>query len=70
MSYETINKKLATISEVMADGYHFIKLRQLVLEWDALADAGDQRAIEAMTMIEQFHRLCAATKELSRPVDL
>lgn len=58
-----ITKKLVEISEVMADGVHFIHMRLLVEDWQARADAGDDGAEAAIRMIEQFHRLCVAVKK-------
>lgn len=61
--------KLALISEVMGDGYHFLTLRFLVEDWERLANEGDEVAIRAMQMIEQFHRLCLAAKNIKQTND-
>lgn len=58
--------KLTLISEVMGDGYHFLTLRFLVEDWERLANEGDEVAIRAMQMIEQFHKLCLATKNIKQ----
>lgn len=55
-----ITKKLADISRIMADGFHFINMRMIVEDWQKQADLGDAKAQQAINMIEQFHRLCMA----------
>ncbi len=53
-----VSRKLGEISEVMADGYLFFKMRCLVEEWQKQADAGNLTAQEMMKTINIFHRLC------------
>lgn len=53
-----ISRKLGEISLVMADGYHFVIMRELVEGWNNMADKGDERAKEMMDIINKFHRLC------------
>lgn len=60
-----MNKKLAEISEIMADGYHFLQMRSLVnqMECEALASEWDDSpAQEILDIISQFHRLCIIAK--------
>lgn len=57
------SRKLAEISEVMADGYHFVKMRSLVEDWQELADLGNETAKEAIKMVDTFHRLCMVVKK-------
>jgi hypothetical protein len=56
------SRKLAQISEVMADGFHFVQLRALVETWQKQADAGDVQSQEMMKVIDTFHRLCQVVK--------
>ena len=58
-----VSRKLGEISEVMADGYHFIRMRALVEQWQDQADAGDQTAQDMMKVIDTFHRLCVVVKK-------
>jgi hypothetical protein len=57
-----MSRKLGEISEVMADGFHFVQLRDFVDDWQASADAGDVAAQEMMKVIDTFHRLCQVVK--------
>ena len=57
-----ITKKITEISEVMSNGYHFVKMRFLLEDWERQAAAGNIQAQEAIKMIETFHRLCACVK--------
>jgi hypothetical protein len=57
-----MSRKLGLISEVMADGYHFVRMRDLVDDWQARADAGDATAQELIKVINTFHRLCQVVK--------
>jgi len=59
-----ITRKLGLISEVMADGYHFIMLRQHIEQWDRDANEGNVQAQEMIRVIETFHRLCLTIKEM------
>lgn len=52
------SRKLAKISEVMSDAYHFVYMRELVEDWQAQADVGHPLAIEMMATINRFHDLC------------
>jgi hypothetical protein len=57
-----MSRKLGEISEVMADGFHFVQMRDLVDVWQVRADAGDVTAQEMMKVINTFHRLCQVVK--------
>jgi hypothetical protein len=57
-----MSRKLGQISEVMADGFHFVQLRALVETWQKQADAGDVQSQEMMKVIDTFHRLCQVVK--------
>jgi hypothetical protein len=57
-----MSRKLGEISEVMADGFYFVQLRDFVDDWQASADAGDVAAQEMMKVINTFHRLCQVVK--------
>ncbi len=57
-----VTRNLGEISEVMADGYHFVKMRMLVEEWEEKAQAGDKMAQDMMQVIDTFHRLCVVVK--------
>ena len=57
-----VSRKLGEISEVMADGYHFVHMRTLVEQWQEQADAGDKTAQDMMKVIDTFHRLCVVVK--------
>lgn len=59
------NLKLALISEVMADAYYFVHLRTIVESWEKEAEAGNELASDAMTMITQFYNLCRIVKDNS-----
>ena len=58
-----VTRKLSEISEVMADGYHFVHMRMLVEDWETKALAGDKMAQDMMAVIDTFHRLCTVVKE-------
>lgn len=64
MTYQApeVTRKLAEISEVMADGYHFVHMRTLVEQWEEQAVAGDKMAQDMMQVIDTFHRLCNVVK--------
>ena len=57
-----VTKKLAKISEIMADGYHFVKMRFLCEQWEAEALAGDENSAEMIKIIDTMHRLCLAVE--------
>ena len=57
-----VTKKLAKISEIMADGYHFVNMRFLCEQWEADAAAGDVNSTEMMKIIDTMHRLCLAVE--------
>ena len=57
-----IKQKLALISEVMADGYHWIYMSQLVESFQKKADLGDPLAHEMNKLINTFHKLCVVVK--------
>lgn len=57
-----MTKKLGEISEVMADGYHFVTMRALVEDWEKSAAEGSADAQKMMEVINTFHRLCALVK--------
>lgn len=60
-----ISKKLSKISEVMADGFYFLRMREYVTQWQELAKSGDHTAQEMMKVIDTFHRLCMVVKNRS-----
>ncbi len=64
MAYQPpeVTRKISEISEVMADGYHFVKMRMLVEDWEEKAVAGDKMAQDMMQVIDTFHRLCVVVK--------
>ena len=51
-------EKLSLISEVMADGYHFVNLRFLVEDWE-----GTPEAAEMLEAINKMYRLCKFIKD-------
>lgn len=60
-----MNTKLAEISEVMADGYHWFHMREFVnqMEKEALeSEWDDSSAQEILDIISEFHRLCIVIK--------
>jgi hypothetical protein len=57
-----MSRKLGEISEVMADGFHFVQLRAVVEAWKKQADSGDVQSQEMMKVIDTFHRLCQVIK--------
>lgn len=57
-----MSRKLGEISEVMADAFYFVQMRDLVDVWQVRADAGDVTAQEMMKVINTFHRLCQVVK--------
>lgn len=58
-----VSRKLSKISEVMADGYHFVTMRAFVEQWQMEADMGNQQAAEMIMSIDRFYRLCVAVQE-------
>lgn len=58
-----VSRKLGLISEVMADGYHFVTMREHVEQWQQQADSGDANAQKMIDAIDLFHRLCFYVKE-------
>ncbi len=64
MNFEAspMTKKLGEISEVMADGFHFVKIRAFVETWEKDAAAGIPDAVKMMEVINTFHRLCSVVK--------
>lgn len=57
-----MNTKLAEISEIMADGFHFVHMRSLVAHMEDEAQHGDVDAPQILDIISQFHRLCIIAK--------
>jgi len=57
-----MNTKLAQISEMMADGYHFVEMRESARLWERDALAGDVDAQKILDIMSQFHRLCLIVK--------
>lgn len=57
MASDTANK-LAKISEVFSDGYHFVQLRAHCEHWQAEADCGNVVAQEFMQVLNTMHKLC------------
>jgi hypothetical protein len=50
------NQKLVEISRIMADGFHFVKMRELM---EHLSRESDQKsAQQILEMVDNFHRLC------------
>jgi hypothetical protein len=62
--YQTseVSRKLGEISKVMADGYYFVHMREMVEEWQDQADNGNKTAQDMMNVIDTFHRLCLAVE--------
>ena len=58
------SRKLALISEVMADGYNFLVMRELCQDWQAQADCGNQTAKDMMQTVETFYKLCKYVKTM------
>lgn len=52
----TTTQKLAEISRIMADGYHFINMRMVLenLETDPNQDA----AVQVLEVVHRFYNLC------------
>lgn len=57
-----MNTRLAQISEVMADGYHFFKMMECARLWQQDALMGDPDAQKILDIMSQFHRLCLIVK--------
>ena len=57
-----MNKKLAEISETMADGYHWFRMREIALDLEIKAQHGDVDAQKILDIMSQFHRLCLLVK--------
>ena len=57
-----MNTKLAEISEIMADGFHFLQMRSLVNAMQGNVASGDVDAQKILDIISQFHRLCIIAK--------
>lgn len=57
-----MNRKLVEISEVMADGYLWLKMRAL-LEWFERNRDSDESSDKICEVVEQFHRLCEYVKK-------
>lgn len=57
-----MSSKLALISEVMADGYHYLRIRCLVEAWQVEASKGSWDAARMMEAIDLVHRLCVIIK--------
>ena len=62
-----MSRKLARISEVMADGYLFLHMRELCEHWQDEADTGGQYAQDMMKVIDTFYRLCDHMKRTYSP---
>lgn len=54
--------KLAEISEIMADGFHFVHMREFANGLMADAASGDVDAQKILDIMSQFHRLCLVVK--------
>ena len=52
------NKKLAYISETMADGYWFLQVRGLIEKMEMDAANGDNDAEQIVKVMERFYNLC------------
>lgn len=57
-----MNTKLAQISEIMADGFHWFNMREFALHMEEDAKAGDVDAQKILDIISRFHRLCLVAK--------
>lgn len=57
-----MNTRLAEISEIMADGFHFVHMREFATMWERAAMAGDVDAQKILDIMSQFHRLCLIVK--------
>ncbi len=57
-----MSRKLGLISEVMADAYHFVRMRDFVEAWEKDAATGSPDAVKMMEVINTFHRLCQVVK--------
>lgn len=57
-----IQKKLLEIGFVTSDAYYFLKMSVLLEDWQQMSEQGDQKAQEAMRMVDMFYRLCLAVK--------
>lgn len=54
-----VSKKLALISEVMADAATWIIVRDIVCEWEVMArEEHDDDAAAAIRSVNRFHKLC------------
>ena len=52
----TTNQKLSEISRIMADGFHFVMMRDLMEKMERAQDK--ESAQEILEMVDHFHRLC------------
>lgn len=59
-----IRTKLAEIGLVTSDAYYYIKMWMLLEDWQQMSEQGDQKAQEAMLMVDRFHRFCLAVKSM------
>lgn len=55
---------LADISLAMSDAYHFIKLREVVLDWERMAEEGNTNAAEAIENIRWFQLVCEQVEKM------
>ena len=60
-----VSRKLADISRIMSDGYHFLKMRGIIEEWQESADQGNQTAVAGMELIDRMYNLCLIVERLS-----
>lgn len=60
------SRKLGKISEVMADGFYFVHMREQCQQFREMADAGDNQAITMMWVVDTFHRLCVYIEETAK----
>lgn len=57
MDSDELNRQLAKISEVMADGYHFIQVRALLEDMNSRANLGDVAAQQIVGVMTRFYNL-------------
>lgn len=53
-----ITRKLSKISEIMSDGYHFVKMREIAEKMERDAANGDFAASQVLTQLERFYNFC------------
>lgn len=56
-----ITKKLGEISEIMGDGYIFVKMRMSAERWEN--ETNIQSSVELLDIINRFHKLCVVMRD-------